>query len=65
MKLNGLAARIERLEQHHSIDPPFIVVFLRPEETEAQARERTLAASGLAERSRIPVVLFGWEDRNC
>lgn len=64
MKLDGLAARVERLEQRHSTDPPQLVGFVRPGETEAQARARILASNCLTERSRTTIVFLDWADRD-
>ena len=55
MKANGLAARIERLEQQRSAG--LVVAILRDGETEAEGQQRVIAESGLIDGPHLCIVM--------
>jgi len=64
-KLNGFAARLERLEQQRNPPPALIVGYRREHETEVEARARTLTEEGITDRLGLPVVILDCVDRDC
>lgn len=60
MRVNGLTARLEKLEQQQEqrTIPPIILIWLKDGETQEAARVRELGRLGIRDRPGLPVAFL-------